>query len=441
MRDNTIPPKLLHRPEKPLSPPASIEHTTPTKELARLAISDAAPTKTTDKASSITPATTTKPTQSAIGIAGIGLEHCELFFEPPESEMSVVYPYRGHCMVYSDRKDFSVRFAAKFAIELHLETAPEPNMAFLHLETDGIENRVHNIFHIDLPRMTVDGAMCILRNKVGANFKFCYYLGLKDQETTTQFVEAIEGVQKAVEAVANGQGTTATETMNNTAAPLSFAESLVNLEPEPRPDNSDTLRAIVEGAITAIHSKNNLVLSAVGGHHVRGNGINFDDLSQNMYSDWKDRANISRFPDMLDNFRELLYVLFRISSILDHASDGDDRPLISEATMSLLKHLESNTSEAIKPMRYNADEMVRYRCGAVDVSGVLKPKTFLPPRTPSISTKKAELQSIFYGTFATQSKAHTPNISSITSPSKCKVHHLCAESTNTYRRHVRFGEW
>lgn len=325
-----------------------------------------------------------KPAEASRGIAGIGIEQCDFYFESPNPDEAVIYPYRGYCMVYPDPKDFSIRFAAKFAIELHLETAAEPNMALMHLETDGLSSRSHNVLDLAPPRITMDGHKCILQCQTGA--KVTYYLGLKDPETTTLFMEAIEGIQKALEAAIQHQESTVTEQPPVLPTPT---DSLVNFDPEP--ENLDDLSWIVEEAMDAIRNDKGGLLSMMSSMQTPDNDKGFTAASEAMYNDWKERTAHSRFPSMRENFEDLFSALVKIGSALNLARDGNDQPAISNATMALLQPLDdkSEGDSGEKVYRYDAEEMLLFRCDALDCSEALKSKTFLPPRHPSISPPQA----------------------------------------------------
>jgi hypothetical protein len=341
-----------------------------------------APVKTVAKIEAKIPI---KPAESSRGIAGIGIEQCDFYFESPNPDEAVIYPYRGYCMVYPDPKDFSIRFAAKFAIELHLETAAEPNMALMHLETDGLSSRSHNVLDLAPPRITMDGHRCILQCQTGA--KVTYYLGLKDPETTTLFMEAIEGIQKALEAVIQHQESTVTE--QAPVLPMS-TDSLVNFDPEP--DNLDDLSRIVEEVMDAIRNDEGGLLSMMSSMQTPANDAGFTAVSEAMYNDWKERTALSRFPSMRQNFEDLMSALVKVGSVLNLARDGNDQPAISNATMALLQPLDSDNGESDsgkKVRRYDAEEMLLCRRDAKDCSEALKSKTFLPPRHPSISPPQA----------------------------------------------------
>ena len=396
MRDNTLPTVLFHRPQNSLAQagtPAAdaTEHKTPTKEMAGLSIADKTPVKKPVEAPVKAPVKVpvktvakveakvpNKPAEASRGIAGIGIEQCDFYFEPPNPDEAVIYPYRGYCMVYPDPKDSSIRFAARFAIELHLETAAEPNMALMHLETDGLSSRSHNVLDLAPPRITMDGRRCILQCQTGA--KVTYYLGLKDPETTTLFMEAIEGIQKALEAVIQHQESTVTEETPVLPTPT---DSLVNFDPEP--NNLDDLGRIVEEAMDAIRNDKSGLLSMMSSMQTRDNDEGFAVVSEAMYDDWKERTALSRFPSMRENFEDLLSALVKIGRVLSLARDGNDQPAISDETMSLLQPLDGDKGEGNPMHRYGAEEMLQLRPAAIDCSEALKSKKFLPPRHPSIS--------------------------------------------------------
>lgn len=439
MRDNTAPSQLVHRAPKIPPPTASTVNGTPTKEMAGLAIRDRTPPKAVAKIASGVTVPPVKPEEPTWGITGIGLDQCDFYFQPPESDKPVVYPYLGYCMVYPIAEDFSVRFVAKFAVELHLETAAEPNTALLHLETDGLESRVHDVSRMAAPRMSMDGTKCILRNEASSESEFSYRIGLKDQETTTLFVEAIEGLQKALRAVVEHQETAVVETTTVTPAPAleTPPQSLVNLEPEP-----DTLGAIVGDAINAIRKNDNRSPQVKRHRHTSSDGQAFDDLSEAMFTDWKERAAIPNTPFMRDSFRDLLCVLMRIDHILEHPG-AQDQPVMSEATL-LLKSLEDKTNEGSKTIRYSADDMMHLRGNAVDRAEELSKKHFLPQKTPDVLTPKAGPQTIFRGIY-------TP--SSIVNLQSGPSAHVqgefwhpvsipqVSESLTSHHRVIRLGEW